>query len=309
MAALENDSRLITNRWLLALAAAGGLALLLYLLEPILLPFVAGGLIAYLGDPLVDALERRRLNRTVAVALVFAAWAILVLVVLALLAPLLIHQLDVLVHKVPAIYAWLTQTVLPWISAKLDLPQGQVPQLDWTGQLADNWQSLGRVTAQVMKKITGSGATALLWMANVVLIPVVAFYLMRDWDRLMDKALAVMPLAWQEKVSSMVTESHEVVGAFLRGQFLVMCSLGMIYSFGLWLVGVLDCPDWRCGGRAPFQIPKGQQGAQKAEVVILGPLDFVCQCFLAFHHRGIGFCPQFTHHCCCNCRHTFLLDS
>jgi predicted PurR-regulated permease PerM len=238
VAALENDSRLITNRWLLALAAAGGLALLLYLLEPILLPFVAGGLIAYLGDPLVDALERRRLNRTVAVALVFAAWAILVLVVLALLAPLLIHQLDVLVHKVPAIYAWLTQTVLPWISAKLDLPQGQVPQLDWTGQLADNWQSLGRVTAQVMKKITGSGATALLWMANVVLIPVVAFYLMRDWDRLMDKALAVMPLAWQEKVSSMVTESHEVVGAFLRGQFLVMCSLGMIYSFGLWLVGV-----------------------------------------------------------------------
>ena len=92
--------------------------------------------------------------------------------------------------------------------------------------------------AQVMKKITGSGAAALLWMANVVLIPVVAFYLMRDWDRLMDKALAVMPLAWQEKVSSMVTESHEVVGAFLRGQFLVMCSLGMIYSIGLWLVGV-----------------------------------------------------------------------
>lgn len=238
MAALDTDPRVVINRWLFALAAIAGMGLLLYLLEPILLPFVAGGLIAYLGDPLVDMLERRRLNRTVAVGVVFICCTALALLVAALVTPLLVHQLDVLVHKIPSLYAWLTQTAVPWLQQQLGLPQEQLPQLDWTGQLADNWQSLGRLTGQTLKKITGTGATALLWMANVVLIPVVAFYLMRDWDRLMAKALCMMPVAWQEKVSAMVSESNEVVGAFLRGQFLVMCSLGLIYSCGLWVVGL-----------------------------------------------------------------------
>jgi predicted PurR-regulated permease PerM len=67
---------------------------------------------------------------------------------------------------------------------------------------------------------------------------VVAFYLMRDWDRLVAKTLGMLPLVWQDKVSHMVGEADEVVGAFLRGQFLVMCTLSVVYGFGLWLVGL-----------------------------------------------------------------------
>jgi predicted PurR-regulated permease PerM len=66
----------------------------------------------------------------------------------------------------------------------------------------------------------------------------VAFYLMRDWDRLVAKALSVFPVVWQGKIAHIVSEADEVVGAFLRGQFVVMCTLGVVYSFGLWLVGL-----------------------------------------------------------------------
>jgi predicted PurR-regulated permease PerM len=97
---------------------------------------------------------------------------------------------------------------------------------------------VGKFTAQSLKRITGSGANLLLSLANLALVPVVAFYLMRDWNLLLDKALGIIPLSWQQRTSELAGEADEVVGAFLRGQFLVMCALGAIYSAGLWLVGL-----------------------------------------------------------------------
>jgi predicted PurR-regulated permease PerM len=124
------------------------------------------------------------------------------------------------------------------LQQRLAIPERRLPQVDWSGQLADNWQSVGKFTAQSLKRITGSGANLLLSLANLALVPVVAFYLMRDWNLLLDKALGIVPLSWQQRTSELAGEADEVVGAFLRGQFLVMCALGAIYSAGLWLVGL-----------------------------------------------------------------------
>ena len=225
-------------RWPVALAVALALGVLLYLLQPILSPFVLGGLIAYLGDPLVDRLEDKGLGRTLGVAIVFLLFSAIVAVALVFALPMLLHQLDALIGKIPEIYNWFIGKAVPWLQQRLDLPARNLPQVDWTGQLADNWQSVGKFTAQSLKKITGSGASMLLGLANLALVPVVAFYLMRDWNRLMKKALALFPLAWQETTVELAGEADEVVGAFLRGQFLVMCALGTIYSSGLWLVGL-----------------------------------------------------------------------
>jgi predicted PurR-regulated permease PerM len=228
----------LVNRWSVALIVGAVAALVFYLLKPILLPFVLGSLVAYLGDPLVDMLARRRISRTLGVVIVFVVFSTLVTIACVLAVPLLLHQLDLLVAKIPVVYSWLTQETLPWIQQKFDLPLERLPQLNWSGQLADHWQSLGKFTAQTLVKLSGSGASLLLAVANLALVPVVAFYLMRDWDRLVAKTLGVLPLVWQGKMSHMVGEADEVVGAFLRGQFLVMCTLGVVYSFGLWLVGL-----------------------------------------------------------------------
>jgi len=238
MAEVDPAQQALVNRWPLALAAAVGAALLFYLLQPILLPFVLGALVAYLGDPLVDALERHRCSRTLGVVIVFVAFTALTMALIILAVPLLLHQLDLLVHKIPAIYEWFSQVALPWVQQRFSLSLERLPRLDWSGQLAQHWQSLGKMTAQTLVKLSGSGASLLVGLANLALVPVVAFYLMRDWDILVGKALDMLPLVWQDKVAYMVGEADEVVGAFLRGQFLVMLALGAVYGFGLWLVGL-----------------------------------------------------------------------
>ncbi len=228
----------LINRWTAALAAGAIGAVVFYLLQPILLPFVLGGLVAYLGDPLVDSLARRGLSRTLGVVVVFVVFTILVATAMIIAVPLLLHQLDLLIAKIPVIYAWFSQDALPWVQQKFDLTLERLPRLDWSGQLADHWQSLGKMTGAALLKLSGSGANLLLGLANLALVPVVAFYLMRDWDRLVAKTLSVLPVVWQGKVAHMVNEADEVVGAFLRGQFVVMCTLGVVYSVGLWLVGL-----------------------------------------------------------------------
>lgn len=238
MAELEPDQNSVISRWPLALVAIFALGLLLYLLQPILLPFVLGALIAYLGDPLVDVLERRRVNRTLGVIIVFVLFTTVSVAVIGLALPMLLQQLDLLLQKIPAVYQWLRQALIPWVQQQLGVYAVNLPQIDWSGELADNWESLGKVTAQTIRKLTGSGAGLLLILANLALVPVVAFYLMRDWDVLVGRALRMLPVAWQDNTSHMVREADEVVGAFIRGQFLVMCSLAAIYSVGLWMVGL-----------------------------------------------------------------------
>ena len=239
MAELEPTDPAVINRWPLALAVLLVTSGLLYLLQPILAPFVLGALIAYLGDPMVDAWERRGLSRTWGVVVVFMFFTALITCVLIFAVPRLLHQLDALVARVPDIYHWLTQVAIPWMQQRFGLPGDRLPAMDWSGQLADNWQSVGRFTASTLKRVTGSGASLMLGIANLALVPVVAFYLMRDWDVLTQKGLRMFPMSWQARTEALVREGDEVVGAFLRGQFLVMCSLAVIYSTGLWLVCLL----------------------------------------------------------------------
>ena len=226
------------KRWPLVLAAVVAFGLMFYLLQPILLPFVLAALIAYLGDPLVDRLERYHLNRTLGVIVVFVLMSAVIVGSILFLVPLILDQLDALIRKIPQLYHWATQVLAPWAQQRFGLPAGTLPQWDWSGQLADNWQSLGKIMAQTGKKLTSSGAAIMMGLASLALVPVVAFYLLRDWDILMAKLLRMIPIAWQERTSIIVGEADEVVSAFIRGQFIVMCALGIIYGTGLWLIGV-----------------------------------------------------------------------
>lgn len=236
MEALDNKG--ISQRGLLVLAAVILFGLLIHQLRPILAPFVVGALIAYLGDPLTDRLERMGCSRSIAAVLVFTIIGLFVLLALLFMVPLLAHQLDALVRNLPALYQWISQTALPWLQQRLDLPEQSLPGLRVKQTLAENWQSVGKLVANVARYVSGSGVNFLVFLGNLVLIPVVAFYLLRDWDKLMPKILQLLPRHWQDKAMSLAVESDEVIGAFLRGQFLVMLALGFIYSLGLWIVGL-----------------------------------------------------------------------
>lgn len=226
-----------SNRWLWL---AGGvlLAWLIYLLQPILTPFLLGILIAYLGDPLADWLESKGLGRTWAVTLVFAVFTLLMLLALLVLLPLLGRQLVKLAEYMPLGLDWLQNQGLPWVQAQLGLPEGfwQLDQLKkvLVGHLGD----ASGIVKNLLLVVGNSGMALALALTNVVLVPVVSFYLLRDWDIVMARLRALLPRRNEGVIVGLLGECHEVIGAFLRGQLLVMLALGAVYALGLMLLGL-----------------------------------------------------------------------
>ena len=227
--------------FLLALAVL--LGLLVYRLAPVITPFAISAGLAYLGDPLVDRLERLKffkwpINRTVSVVLVFVLMTAVVGLLLLIVLPLLIEQVRHLVERVPEMADWLVGTAVPWVQAQLGLES-----IDWdTVVLVETareyWKEAGSALLGVMGSVSRGGQAALTWIMNLVLIPVVTFYLLLDWDKLVEGIRQLLPRSIEPRVSGLAREIDEVLGAFIRGQLLVRVALGLIYAIGLWTVGL-----------------------------------------------------------------------
>jgi len=211
---------------------------ILYLLAPVLSPFVMGAVLGYLGDPLVDRLETKKVSRTFGVVIVFAIFTTLVIISLLLLLPLIHKQLVIIYESIPGFLNWINNTVIPWVKEETGLSLMKLEPKVLLGAIDGNLQSAGSIVAGVLKGIGSSGMALALWLTNLVLVPVVAFYLMRDWDDLVLNIKNLLPRNNVSTVSRLASEMDEVLGAFLRGQLLVMLALGSIYAIGLWIVGL-----------------------------------------------------------------------
>ena len=214
------------------------LAFLLYLLHGILSPFLVGILLAYLGDPLVDRLERMGLSRTAGVAVVFALFSLVLLAMLLVLIPMLAKQLVRLYEVAPQMLDWLQHVALPWVQVKLGLADGFWKFDKLKTAISAHMGQTTDIVGMVLSQVTASGLALVGWLANLVLIPVVGFYLLRDWDLMMARLRSLLPRQREPQVVELAGECHEVLGAFVRGQLLVMLALGVIYAAGLMLVGL-----------------------------------------------------------------------
>lgn len=221
--------------------ALAGLVLggwLLWLLAPVLTPFLLAGVLAYIGDPAADRLEAAGIPRTGAVAIVFVTLLLLGLGVLVLLLPMLVRQVELLATRLPVYLDWLQQAARPWLEAHTGL---ELPPLDAEvvrQALRDHWQSAGGAAQILLGGLSRSGVALLGWTANLVLVPVVTFYLLRDWDAFMARLRELIPRRWEPQVTGLAAESDQMLGAFLRGQLSVMVGLGVVYTTGLWWVGL-----------------------------------------------------------------------
>ncbi|WP_425929893.1 AI-2E family transporter [Pseudomonas sp. NyZ201] len=221
--------------WPIALLVLG---ILLYLLHGILSPFLVGILLAYLGDPLVDRLERMGLSRTAGVAVVFALFSLVLLAMLLVLIPMLAKQLVRLYEVAPQMLDWLQHVALPWVQVKLGLADGFWKFDKVKAAISAHMGQTTDIVGVVLSQVTASGLALVGWLANLVLIPVVGFYLLRDWDLMMARLRSLLPRQREPQVVELAGECHEVLGAFVRGQLLVMLALGVIYASGLMLVGL-----------------------------------------------------------------------
>ncbi|HKI73840.1 MAG TPA: AI-2E family transporter, partial [Pseudomonadales bacterium] len=211
---------------------------LVWLLQPILSPFLAGIALAYLGDPLVDRLEARGLNRTLGVVVVFVVLLALLAGALLVLVPLLFHELSSLVSNIPAFVEWLQKTTSPTLVKYFGVDPFDVSVADLRSRLAANWQQAGGLASHLLAQITASGFAMVSWSINLALVPVVAFYLMRDWDRLIEAIRGLIPREVEPTAVHLTKACDEVLSAFIRGQLLIMVLLGCIYAIGLGIAGI-----------------------------------------------------------------------
>lgn len=220
--------------WLLPVVAVGGL---FYLLSPILAPFLFAAILAYICNPLVDRLAGlkipRALGTILAMVFLFGLFAALLLIMI----PLFERQVSLFIERLPGYIDWFRQHLAPWLKARFDV-ELQLDSAHLKQALAEHWQSAGGFAAQFLPSL-GSGGLALVgFFANLVLVPVVLFYVLRDWHLIVARIDEVIPRRWHEQVVAVVREVDEVLGGFLRGQISVMLLMSLFYALGLWLVGL-----------------------------------------------------------------------
>ena len=219
--------------WLvfIALLVMGGLV---YVLGPILTPFLAGALLAYIFDPLVDRLEARGLSRGTGTIMVIVLAGLVLFVLLLIALPLFQGQFAELSQRVPAALDLLQTRFLPWlqqsfgITISADMSTLKAWLTEKATQNSANWLP----TLQ-------TGALAIVGvLANLLLIPVVMFYLLKDWDVMVARLAALTPRGWMDAVNRVARAMDAVVGEFLRGQMAVMFTLSAYYAIALWAVGL-----------------------------------------------------------------------
>lgn len=223
-----------SQKWMILFTAVIT-AYALYLLAPILMPFFAAALLAYLGDPLADKLEKK-FSRTLSVSIVFIALFSVLTIVAFFVLPLLAQQVSYLIQKMPGYIDHIQHNVVPLLAEKSGFDSSLV-DFDLIKKLfTAHYAQAGGLVSRLVSSVASSGLMLVAMIANMVLIPVVTFYLLRDWDVLMARIDELLPRKYQPVISKLAKDSDEVLAAFLRGQFMVMLALGVVYSTGLWFV-------------------------------------------------------------------------
>lgn len=215
-----------------AAVALGG-CVLLYALGPILAPFVLAAVLAYMLDPGVEWLARKRLPRPVAVLVMIVAVCLLGLLLVLILVPVLNKEALALQQKFPAFVERLNTYVAPWLAERLDLHlrfDAETLRQVVTEKLSANGEDLASSVLASLKV----GTSALLGLlGTLLLVPIVLFYLLLDWPHLLERLRALLPRRWETQVVGMLQEVDSVLAQFLRGQIAVMLALAVYYSVAL----------------------------------------------------------------------------
>ena len=226
--------RLTTALWI-------GLGLLLLwllaVLSPILSPFMLAAILAYICNPLVERMTRAGLPRLAAVIAVLLLLGGIVTALLLILLPLLVEEAGIVAERLPAAAKLAGDNLLPWLrehyGIRIRLDAETLRRL-----AVDNWESLRALAPRLLESLRIGGAAVLGIVANLLLAPVVMFYLLMDWPQLLARIDNAIPRAWHAKATRMAADIDAVLAEFLRGQIFVMLILAVYYSVALAVAGL-----------------------------------------------------------------------
>ncbi len=223
--------------WALISAVTG---FILWLLAPVLTPFVVAAILAYALTPLVNAVGRLahgRLPRFLAVLVIELLFLVALLGIALLVVPILAKELPLMRDQVPVLLDGLNTSLKPFfaqfgVNFSMDVTSIKAFVLKYV--IANFEDTFG----SAMKSLRLGGSVAFALIGNAVLIPVALFYLLMDWRRFVERALEFVPPRLRRTYDSFTSEADAVLGQYLRGQLLVMLIMASFYSSGLALFGL-----------------------------------------------------------------------
>ena len=229
-----SPTQLRTLAWL---SLAGALALLLWLLAPVLMPFVLAAVLAYALHPVVEKLAARRVPRWLGAGVAIAVLMLLALGVVLLIVPVITKQVPLLKEQVPALLERVNESLIP-LAARfgIDLQIDVAQVREWLRGLVTGHES--ELINGLLSSLRIGGSALAAVFGNLVLTPIVAYYLLLDWGPLVERTKGLIPPRWRLAVQGFLDETDEVLGQYLRGQLLVMGVLAVFYTVGLALVGL-----------------------------------------------------------------------
>lgn len=232
---MGTDGLDVRLKWLILVGLVGWV---LYILGPALTPFVVAALFAYLFNPLVQKLERRGVGRSLSVSLLFLVLTLALIGIILVLIPFMERQVANFLEQLPRWTEWAQKNAAPWIEQRFGVSIGEFDTQGLVAMLQGHWKEAGGFASRVLAGVSKSGFAIIGWVLNLVIIPVAAFYLLRDWNIVVERIHALIPRAIEPVVTRLARESDDTLGGFLRGQLSVMIVLGVIYGVGLWSVGI-----------------------------------------------------------------------
>ena len=229
--------REIDSRKLTLLAVLAATLVLLYVLASVLTPFFLAGILAYVFQPMVLWLGRRRIPRSPAVLLVMLLEALALALFALTVLPLFVQEISQLVRELPAFLDRANATLAPWLKEHA----GVVIRLDSASvrdAIATSLQGSDGLGMRLLASLRIGGLGLVGAFATAVLVPVVQFYLMRDWEPMLARIEALIPRGWHERVTGFVREADQALAQYLHGQILVILVMSTFYTLGLWLTGL-----------------------------------------------------------------------
>ncbi|MFO1243466.1 MAG: AI-2E family transporter [Rickettsiales bacterium] len=224
-----------TRRVLIWLAIAAAFFFFLHAIKPILLPFVVGIGLAYFLDPAADRLERDGFSRTYATSIIMLAFSATIVLVFVLLVPLISEQIASFVQDLPSYIDQMRRTALPYVNellARFGIFRGSTQSaLTAAPPLMDILSTVGI-------KLISSGAAFFNILALLMITPVVAFYLLRDWDTIVLKLDILLPRRYADTIREQCRAIDRTLAGFIRGQINVCLILAVVYAICLSLVGL-----------------------------------------------------------------------
>lgn len=221
--------------WLTFLLVFG---VLFYVLRSVLLPFVAGIIIGYLLDPLTSKIQRLGIkNRSLATILVMFLMVIILVPSFALLIGVIDEQLSRFLNNLPQYIARFVQRIEPIVN---DLQQ-RVPSLQADKireYIRGNVANGLKIFAAVVQKVVSGGFAVFSLLSLLLITPVVAFYMLRDWHTFLSKVDDLLPEKYKDTIRDLAKQIDRILAGFIRGQLSVCVLLGLFYSIGLYIVGL-----------------------------------------------------------------------